>query len=418
MKLTTAKLLLFLTALYFAIRIPWLITLPVSESPDEPNHLWVVQFLVEHWCLPTAKEVLSGGTPAEYGSLPQLGYIPHVLAAFILKSEPITFAARLGSLFLGIITVWMAFLIGRKIFPNRALYRVALPTLIIVHPQLVFVHSYTNTDSTTVALSSVIIYLLVCSLKNGLSLNKAVAIGFLLGWAALSKHNGLSIVPAVFLSVLWACSIHQLKLKDTVTRLAIVFSAFGLTCSWWFIRNYCEFHGDILGSKTMYETWSKILPKRDGHIIHPWPPLNSFKWWRYVFFDFWGLFGYMNRYLWRPIYLAYLGLCLASIAGWLKAVKLRLPSFRFLKDPDNAVWLVFLVFISCNLIAMIYVTLINVSGPHGRYLFPSEIPIMALLLGGFSRLNHKFGSACTILTISICAVASVVSWLVFYPPSH
>lgn len=377
--------------------------------------MWVAQFLRDHLRLPSSQEVFAGGTPAEYGSLPQFGYLPHVLIGQFFPSSEFTFVSRFGSLVAGIPTVWAAFAVASELFSGSSFLIYALPLMIIFHPQLVFTQSYTNTDSTTTSLASIVIYLVVVSLKYGLTLRRAVLIGFLLGWTGLSKHTGLTITPAVGVGLLLSCYLNQTSLSQSIALLGAAASTFLATCGWWFVRNFYEFNGDFLGSKTMYETWAKILPRKDGKVVHPWPQLQTIGWWRFVFFDFWGLFGYMNRYLWRPVYIAYLAFVIIAVGSWLKQQK---------KPPDTtpepvapqmkAVWIFFLLCPLCNLIGMVSVTLMNVSGPHGRYLFPSEVAIFALILAGFMRLGERPGKVLIGLLLAINACVTIGSWLAFY----
>ncbi len=400
-----------LYALYFAFRFAWSYTLPVSEAPDEANHLWVVQFLFENMRLPTHEEVFAAGTPAVYGSLAQFGYVPHLLIAKCFPAEMLTSSARLGSIFIGVGTLWAAIQIGKELFTDKPLYRIALPLLVVVHPQLVFVNSYTNPDSTTISLTSIIFYILVVAIKRGLTQKQSILIGLLLGWVALAKQTGLVLIPAIFGGMIAALWLHSASLTTSITCLALAFAGMTGVSLWWFIRNYNEFGGDVFGSKTMYQTWSTILPRKDGVIVHPWPLVTSHAWWRYVWFDFWGLFGYMNRYLWRPVYFIYLGIAAASVYGWLPK-----PTLPKKGRAEVVIWLLFATCVVLHLGSMLYVTIANVSGPHGRYLFPSEIPVFALLLAGLSRLQPKVGKTLTWLLVGLSITSTVGAWLYFYRP--
>src|SRR5215470_7572490 len=143
-------LALCLTALYLLIRVPWLLTVPGSEAPDEPNHLWVAQFLREHWRLPTAQEVFAAGTPAEYGPLPQFGYIPHVIIGLASPVQIFPSVSRWGTLLAGLPTLWISIVLGRELFGPGRFLAIALPLLVLIHPQLVFTQTYTNSDATVV----------------------------------------------------------------------------------------------------------------------------------------------------------------------------------------------------------------------------------------------------------------------------
>ncbi len=406
--------------LYLILRLPWVFTLPITEAPDEGNHFWVCQFLTTHLRLPTGQEVLAAGGPAEYGSLPQFGYLPNVLVSLCGNEATMPVLSRIGSVFAGIPTLLAAFLTGKEIFSNCKFRAIALPLLIVLHPQLVFTQSYTNTDATTVSLASVSIYLVVRAIKRGLSMKVSLILGFLLGWMALSKHTGLSIVPAVGLGVIAATFGRGEAAASALKKIAAAGGVFAATCGWWFVRNYYEFSGDVLGSRTMYETWSKILPRKDGVILHPWPEVHQLGWWRYVFFDFFGLFGYMNRYLYRPVYIVYLFYVLSALAGWAGFLRLKKTSAGADQGLDERlekmIWLIFLLCPMLNLAAMVTATLLKVTGPHGRYLFPSIIPIDALLIAGFFRLGDRFGKWATLSLLALHLAVTVWSWLVFYPP--
>lgn len=412
--------LTILILLYFVLRLPWVFTLPITEAPDEGNHFWVCQFLTTHLRLPTGQEVLAAGGPAEYGSLPQFGYLPNVLFSLFGNDTTMPVLSRIGSVVAGIPTLLAAFLTGKEIFSNSRFRALALPLLIVLHPQLVFTQSYTNTDATTVSLASVSIYLVVRAIKRGLSMKVSLILGFLLGWMALSKHTGLSVVPAIGLGVIAATFGRGEAAASALKKIAAAGCVFAATCGWWFVRNYYEFSGDFLGSRTMYETWSKILPRKDGVIVHPWPQVHQLGWWRFVFFDFFGLFGYMNRYVYRPVYIVYLLYVLSALAGWVGFLKLKTSSLSMdsgMNDRlEKMIWLIFLLCPLLNLAAMITATLLKVTGPHGRYLFPSIIPIDALLIAGFFRLGDRFGKWATLSLLALHLAVTVGSWLVFYPP--
>jgi hypothetical protein len=405
--------LAMLVVLYLVLRLPWVFTLPVTEAPDESNHYWVCEFLTTHLRLPSGQEVLSAGGPAEYGSLPQFGYLPNSLLCLFGNADARPLLARLGSVVAGLPTLFAAYFIGKEIFPLSRFKILAMPLLIVLHPQLIFTQSYTNTDATTVSLASVSICIIVRAIKHGLSINASLLLGFLLGWMALSKHTGLSIVPALGIGVLAATLGRGEAVATALKKIAAAGLVFCATCGWWFVRNYYEFNGDILGSRTMYETWSKILPRKNGAIVHPWPEVHQFGWWRFVFFDFFGLFGYMNRYVYRPAYIVYFIYVIAAIAGWARC--LFSPKSVGPKA-DRMIWLIFLLCPLLNLAAMITATMLKVTGPHGRYLFPSIVAIDALIIAGLFRLGDKFGKWATIVLLALHLAVSLGSWAVYYGP--
>ncbi len=412
--------------LYLALRLPWLMTLPVTEAPDEPNHFWVVHYIARHLSFPTFEVVHSTGPAAEYGALPPLGYIPHVLLTAMAPDNLAPTFSRLGSLLIGAVVPWVAVLMGRELFPTRNYLALALPLLVVFHPQLVFVNSYTNNDSMATALASVIIFLLIKGVNSGLSAGKAALIGALFGILGLSKHTGLSVAPAVLLGIAIAGYANALSAAQVAGRIVAFSLAFITACGWFFVHNYFEFKGDILGTKTMYESWITILPRENGVVVHPWPKAGQIGWWRYVFFDYVGLFGYMDRYLWRPLYFVYLGYLLIAAAGWCY----RNDDRQNLQDPlaeptaieptaqvrkkNMATWILIAAFPLCNLLANLAATITNVTGPHGRYLFPSELCILALTIAGLSRF--KFGKPLVISLVLLNLLITAGVWICWYMP--
>ena len=306
--------LFLLAAGYFCVRLPWLLSLPLMEAPDEVNHLWVVHFLCEHWRQPTAHEVAQAGKAALYGPLPPVGYLFNALLASFNHGHFFRLAARCGTLLGGLPTVFAAWAMGKEIF-TRPLTRLALPLLVILHPQLVFTDAYTNTDGILISICAISTYLAVVAIKRGINIKLAVWLGFLLGWAALSKPNALTLLPSMLFAVFASCSIEKLGRARRLQIFAAFAGTFLGTCGFWYTRNFLEFDGDCLGTQTMNRIWQTNLVHSNGKAIMPGPQFPGLGWWRYLFFDFWGFFGFMNRYLWRPFYLAFLVICLASIGG-------------------------------------------------------------------------------------------------------
>jgi Dolichyl-phosphate-mannose-protein mannosyltransferase len=427
LNLTTTQTVCFVLFLYFIVRLPWLITLPIEQAPDEPNHFWVVHYIARHMSLPTFEVVHNTGPAAEYGALPPLGYIPHVLLTALAPDNLAPTISRLGSLIVGAAVPWVAVLLGKELFPRCRYLALALPLLAAFHPQLVFVNSYTNNDSMATALASVIIYMLIRGVKNGLSVGRTAAIGALFGILGLSKHTGLSVGPAVLSGITIAGWANTLSTVQIFTRILAFCATFIAACGWFFVHNFFEFKGDVLGTKTMYESWITILPRENGQVVHPWPRASQIGWWRYVFFDFVGLFGYMDRYMWRPVYFVYLGYFVAAITGWCNQKfrsSLTDPALEphrnaSVADPmqkETAVWMLIVAFPICNLLANLAATITNVTGPHGRYLFPSELCILALTIAGLGRL--KIGKALVISLVALNLIVTAAVWICWYMPGQ
>ncbi len=399
-------LLAILLAAVF-VRLPWIFTVPMAEAPDEFAHYWVIKFLREHMRLPNYAEVIAGGPSAVYGSMPQIGYLPHVLMTLPFPLSELTLYERFGSLFCGLITIAFAYYIGKELFRRSRLYALAVPALLVFHPQLVLVHSYANNDSTTSAIATAILYLMVITLKQGITLKRSATIGALLGFIALCKYSGVALIPTVGLFMVAASLIHGTSISLLLSSLATMGGLFVLLSAWWFIRNAHEFAGDILGTQTMYKTWATTFHRDLNYYLSPWHIIKDRRWWRTVLFSFWGMFGYMNRYLWRPIYYIYLGYMVAAFTGLIDGLT-KLSKIAWTKENKIklATWSMLAIVIIVNLAAMIWASTKNLGGPQGRYLFACEVPIAAFLIQGLSKLppsiNTKLIVSLLIFNAIIC----------------
>jgi hypothetical protein len=393
------------------VRLPWLFIVPPSEAPDEKTHFWVVNYIRAHHSLPSAPDVAAAGTDGVYGSLPQLGYLPHLLMCQFVPDQQALFFARFGSLFMGLVAVLASYRAAQELFPQSRVLRLALPAMIVFHPQFVFVSSYVNNDVTTSGIACVIVWLLILCLKYGLTWKRTLIIAVLLGWLTLCKYSGLALLMVTALAFIPAGLLNGSSVMTVFTSLAAIGGIVAAMSGWWFYRNFHEFNGDMLGTKTMFLTWATAYHKDTHYYKSPLEILIDHRWWRMFYFSFWGVFGYMNRYLIKPVYWIYQGFLAVAAFGWIKHFKTTVDR------KERAIWGMLALTCLINVSAMIWASTGNLGGPQGRYFFPSELPFMALLIAGLYRVNAKFGPklvlALVIYNAAICFY-SLVKLLMMY----
>jgi 4-amino-4-deoxy-L-arabinose transferase-like glycosyltransferase len=381
--------------------------IPMAVAPDEVTHLWVVKFITEHLRLPNHGDVFSGGLEAVYGPLPQAGYLPHIVISKFLPFWDVAITARLGSLVMGISLVWIAYFLARELYPKNRLAGLALPMAIVFHPQMVFLDAYTNSDATAATASALIFLLVVRMIRRGLNLWQCCGVGILSGLAVLSKYAALSVVAAAVLGLIAAGWLNGASVALTVASIGVTLSALALSCSWWFFRELHEYSGDLLGTKTMRSIWAVATNKPLVFNSGVWSVIVDFRWWRLMYFSFWGLFDNMTQYLPKPIYVTYFAFMLIAIAGGVSRLKelpklLNMLAIRLrLKENDDfpeenleilkygAIYKMFALSIIINLAAMIWSSSLNLGGAQGRYLFANELPIFALTISGLLSLSGK-----------------------------
>jgi hypothetical protein len=431
-----SPLLFALCMLFAAVRLPFIFTVPMVEAPDEYAHYWVARFLSDYHRLPHAAEVFAGGPSAVYGSLPQLGYLPHLAVASLFHQNDFVLFIRFGSLAMGMVLFYCAYALGRELFPRQRLLSLALPLAVIFHPQLVFVHAYLNNDSTSSAVASVLLLLAVRSLRCGISMPLSVSIGVLTGWLALTKYSGLGILPSVAVCLIASAFINRIGIGRALLNFGTSAVIAAGLCGWWFVRNLHEFQGDLMGTKTMYLTWATTFHRELTYYLPASHIIKNIRWWRMMFFSFWGMFGYMNKYMWRPVYFIYLGYVIVAAVGFLKMVAVRVidrvqarnvmpaptigSSLKDATEGDEAqrnsriqtvAWSALGLSVVLNLASMIWASTTNLGGPQGRYLFTSELPVLALMIGGISLLSKKYGTRLVLSFLLFNAFVCVCVWV-------
>jgi hypothetical protein len=428
--------LLTLFLLFTVARLPWLFMVPMAEAPDEFAHYWVVHFLCQYLRLPVQADIVAGGAAAVYGSLPQIGYLPHVslsVLSAIIPSWDLSVTARLASFLMGGVLLFCAYQMGRELHPRTRAAALSLPLLVIFHPQLVLLHSYINNDSTAVALSSLILLICVRMIKYGVTLKQCLLIGLFCGLLLLCKYSGVAIVFGALFGVSAASFLAGGSIMAIFASCGTILSLMALVASWWFVREWYQFPGDLLGIQTMRTLWAKTYGRPLVYHENVWHIIKSSAWWQMLFFSFWGLFGYMTRYLWHPFYTIYLIFCSSAIAGGalffyryalrllkLTLLRLRRGNSEDLTESDNqqlreiAVYCMFAICIGISLAAMIWSSSQNLGGAQGRYLFPCELAIIAFLVAGIMCLPRKVAEKTLWSLVAFNAVVFVWSSITLF----
>jgi 4-amino-4-deoxy-L-arabinose transferase-like glycosyltransferase len=398
------------------VRATWIFLVPVSDAPDEPCHIWVSQFLAEHARLPHVKDVLDGGFAAVYGPMPQMGYILHALAGKCLSgltSSPSVY--RVGSLLAGLVSIVAAWAIGRELFPKERLARWALPSLMVFHPQLVFVHSYTNNDATVSALGAAITYAGILFIKRGLSPGVAASLGVLLGWLALSKFSAYALFAGAGFAFIAGAVLHRSTLKSLLLSAALaMFSCVG-TCSWWFLRQMHEYPGDFLGTVNAHKIWLdyRHIPPSKADF---WLVLQTPLYWQILAKSYLGVFGYMKRYMYEFVYTLYGCFGIAAIIGagfkiassaFDRASTLNKSQPEIVEQRETlAVIASSIVCLVPTVLAITYAACNNFP-VQGRYLLGVEVPILLLVIFGLRGFGRRVGN----IAIGSLAVFNFASWV-------
>lgn len=356
-----------------ALRLYWVWLLPFNDAPDEYCHYAMVLLMRTDHRLPTMADV-PARVPVSYPALPQIGYFPCAATLFAVKPyEPGAFrAARVGNVLVGALTLAGAFIAAILYFPRRPEIAVAATWGMALHPQLVFLNSYVNNDSSMVLTCTLLWLIWGWIGASGMTLRNAVALGVCCGVALMTKTNSVS-VAAAGLPVL-AMEIRRGKLPLCVLAACVTL----LTCAPWFAWSYAK-HGVFTGVEVHRQWWLdhlKSMGIKQGFLTEENFPAFAVDTWK----SYWAAFGYCSTLLKEWQY------HVVSIAAG-AAFGLLASRGRHLGLGSR--WLVLSTMpLGIALAFGLHAAHSANFGltPQGRYMLSVEWPTMALIAAGFSLM--------------------------------
>lgn len=261
-KLTTNHLI---TAIYFitfvVVGLSLLIRQPFGNPPDEFNRYLIPAYIAEHGTLPNGydESIRIGGYGFSYAFQPILpymvqGFAMRVTGYFTDSAQALLYTARGVNLVFGLITALFVLLLSRKWFSDKRI-QYLFAFLVTLLPQSLFMHTYVNTDSCCMMSIAIMLYGLSKGLKDHFSYPSCILVSAGIILCALSYYNAYGFIlscillfTAYFLtrsssglSFNWKAFLKKGFFISTLVLLGI---------SWWFIRSYILYDGDILGLKS------------------------------------------------------------------------------------------------------------------------------------------------------------------------
>ncbi len=395
---------------------------PLLETPDEPAHFAVVNYLAEHHTLaPFPTETRTGPAPtvspdvpfyyapplyyflvsllvgegntAEFAQavIPNLNFARGIginLAAgpenknmyvHTAEQNPLHLAdwaqamwrVRLLSLALGLVTVAGSYALARQLWPTNQRWRLTAVALVLFNPTFLYLSNGVTNDALLIALctwSFVLLGQLLSRDDPAVGWREGV-LALLLGAAVLTKQTGFILLPPALL-VLWVRAQRQqwswTKLGGVLVSGLVVGTAVG---GWWYLRNGL-LHGDALALAThnALPPVENVLERLQFSLGQSWGAFKSY----------WAAFGWATIFVEPGWYLFFAGVTLVGLTGWLRP-RPRLPRLESL-NLRHVLWLA--VLLNGGLML---VWLWRTAAPYGRLLFPVMAPLSCLLVLGWQR---------------------------------
>jgi 4-amino-4-deoxy-L-arabinose transferase-like glycosyltransferase len=135
------------------------------------------------------------------------------------------FLSRFVSIIFGILTVFLSWLIAKELFPKKRLYQITLPVLVSFQPMLSFVFAGITSDNLLNLMFSLIIYLSLLLISQGISKKLLLFALLSLFLTYLTKPQFVLAIPILLLAIIFSVFInHQVgkKLKIGLSLNAIL----------------------------------------------------------------------------------------------------------------------------------------------------------------------------------------------------
>lgn len=213
-----------LVAVSVAAAVAYALLTPSGYGPDEPSHWSYVQ-TVAHGALP--------GADVAERQQPPLFYL---LGALAVRAGATLTATRFISAALGGLTVLLAALAARELWPDAPGRWAAVAALPALLPEIQWLDGTVSNDALSFAAGAALILVTVMTFTRPPSARLLALAGAVAGAALLSKETdyGLVLVLAVCVAIRWRAALRS---AAGAAALAIPLVVAG----WWFARNLATF---------------------------------------------------------------------------------------------------------------------------------------------------------------------------------
>lgn len=364
------RFLAAILALFTLLSITYAVVTPVFEASDELWHYPMVRHLADGNPLPVQvfDPALAGPWNQEASQPPLYYYLgaaltfwidtadmeqvrwlnPHVDNGVITQDGNINLVVhdpafspwqgtllavrivRLFSVFLGAVTVYLTYRIGKEITPERPEIGLGAAAVNAFMPMFLFISGAVNNDNLAIPLASLALLLMIRQVKcaqfpiphSPFTIHN-LSLGVVIGLALLTKEGTLGLLPLAWGTAFVAAYGKQstINSQQSTDNRRLLLKAFGrswlefgvvlvpavLIAGWWYYRNVM-LYGDWLG----WNAFIAVLGQR------PQPATLAQLWgerWGFML-SYWGLFGGVNVPMWLWIYRLLNGILIAGVVGF------------------------------------------------------------------------------------------------------
>ena len=221
--------------------------------------------------------------------------------------------ARLVSVLLSLLAVYVTYLIVLYITPHRPDIALTAAALHAFAPEFLFIGSVVTNDILVALLGELLLYLSLRLMVEGPRPRLTIYAGLTAAAAILTKYSSLAMIPPLILAFLWGLWLHRHEIsKRQLTRSALIlFGALALGSGLLMGRNLQK-TGKLIPRYSAYPkvVWNLITQGNNQFRLEQLP--NTL---RSGFITYWGSFGWANISANVWVYRIWLGLVLVGMIG-------------------------------------------------------------------------------------------------------
>ena len=343
-----------------------------------------------------------------------------------LSAEAQQYLFRAASIPFGMLTVLLAFLLARTLFPGDRFLAVTVPAFVAFQPQISYEAAMVNNDIVGIAIYSLLLYLLVLGIRDRFPWRLTVAIGFVLGLGLLTKSTTLTVAPIVAVAMI--LGIGPLRLRAWLPRGVAAAVIAVVTAAPWYVylyRTYGNFDGL---DQVAANQWAHTYRSRDKPSILDQLWNRDFAELRWK--ETWGEFGWRlihldNNLLWA------IGIpCLIAVAGLLAYAVLAVATWRGRgpaeerRDPVVAIarWQAVALLTLLLAFVVAYAGMLQFGTrfqlTQARYFFPAIVAISLLLMLGLRTVlparGRRYGQAAVVVSLVVLNLVIYTQYVLPY----
>ncbi|MCA9960754.1 MAG: glycosyltransferase family 39 protein, partial [Anaerolineales bacterium] len=331
---------------YLVLAVAMSLMVPLGEAPDEIDHFLYVRYLLEHHAFPVMQPAAADNATMEANQPPLFyllnalvtGPFPMTAAADFPLNACYTFdpndggrahfylheaaegnwlssaylafrVARLVSVVLGGLVVWLAYQLGRQISPDDERVGLLAAAFLAFNPQFIFITASVNNDVLTAVIGAAIVY---ASVRAATEAKRRwfVLLGVLIGLGLLTKFALFAFWPLALLALLLAAR----RTPQTKAFYGNALSVLGLPlllAGWWYVRA-ARLYGDPLA-------WDVHLQAKGAEVLRTAPlTLADLRDFAVIHFQsYWAWFGWLKIQAPGWVYVLLAVMVAAAVVGFL-----------------------------------------------------------------------------------------------------